>query len=131
MIKTRNVCNAAPMISRRENYKDTSIGLPNVTCWISRSGAVYLRGTGVAIPRVLELHRVIAQSVIEKTGRFDRSGDCFSVNISVVARISRVISGASGNGFALGERTGSDGAIAERLLRLGRSSLGAGRVVPD
>ena len=112
---------ASTMRTRRENYKYDACGLPGIT--LVGVGVARCPKCGdheVAIPRIEDLHRAIAQAVIRKKGRLTPeevrflrkylgwSGSDFSSHIGVTPEtVSRWEQGAA-----------RVGATADRLLRL-------------
>jgi putative zinc finger/helix-turn-helix YgiT family protein len=64
------MCGGGPVIYKTGNWKDTSIGLPNITLIGITLGKCKQCGERyVGIPRALELHNLIASRVASKRGR--------------------------------------------------------------
>jgi len=110
-----------PMIEKVENHRFDECGLPNITLvGIRISRCRQCGGYEIAIPRIEQLHRLIARSVIEKPTRLtgaevrflrkwlDLSGPEFAKRMGVTLEtVSRWENGAM-----------PIGAQADRLLRL-------------
>lgn len=108
------------MKTRRENYRYDASGLPVTLAGVEVSRCPKCGAHEVAIPRIEELHRVIALAVISKSGRLappeirylrkflDWSGAEFARHVGVdVATVSRWENGQQ-----------SMGPVADRLLRM-------------
>lgn len=112
-----------PMESRRENYRYTASGLPNVVLEdVEVRRCPNCGEQAVAIPRIEELHRVLAMAVIQQAGRLSPhdirflrkwlgwSGADFARHMGVdPATVSR---------WESVEKPQAMGSTAERLLRL-------------
>ena len=110
-----------PMSEKVENHRYDECGLPNITLvGIRISRCRQCGGYEIAIPRIEQLHRLIARSVIEKATRLtpaevrylrtwmDLSGADFARRMGVTAEtVSRWENGAA-----------PIGAQADRVLRL-------------